>query len=350
MGPQVDLFEKELEAYIGYETLVVSSGTAALHCAYQAIGIVPGDEVIVPSITYMATQATAVLSGAKIVFADVDPKSGLIDADLVKNLITKRTKAIVVVDFAGIPADISKIREICDTHNLYLIQDAAHSFGATYKGVPVGALADVTVFSFFPTKNMTTCEGGAITSTKPEILKKARLFARQGTIRDEDSFIFQPHGGWYHEFQSLGLNYRLPDVMCALGRNQLAKLDSFIAKRQEIANFYFKSLSQVSEIELPKVDYWIKPAWHFFPVLVPAQLRSQIYKQLHQNGIRVQVNYIPVNTQPVFLAMGYPAQLCPRAYEFYEREISLPIHPNLKPRDLKRITSTLLNILSDTRE
>jgi dTDP-4-amino-4,6-dideoxygalactose transaminase len=349
IGPEVNLFEKELEAYLGCETIAVSSGTAALHCAYQAIGILPGDEIIAPSITFMATHATAMLSGAKIVFADVDPKSGLIDPESVRNLITDRTRAIVVVDFAGIPADIDKIKSICRAHNLYLIQDAAHSIGSKYKGNMVGTLADITVFSFFPTKNMTTCEGGALSSKDPALLSKARLFARQGTIRDKASFSSVPHGDWYHEFHSFGLNYRLPDVLCALGRSQLARLDKFIARRREIANYYFESLDGISTIELPAVASWVEPAWHFFPILVPSHNRPIIYEQLHKRGIRVQVNYIPVNAQPVFSMIGYSNQTCPGAHEFYSREISLPIHPGLKLGHLKRITKALRRIMADIR-
>jgi dTDP-4-amino-4,6-dideoxygalactose transaminase len=349
IGPEVSLFEKDLKEYIGCDTIVVSSGTAALHCAYRAIGINPGDEVITPSITFIATQATAVQSGARIVFADVNPKTGLIDPNSVKALITNKTKAVVAVDYAGIPADIEALRKLCDANGLILIQDASHSIGATYKNTKIGSLADITIFSFFPTKNMTTGEGGAISSGNQEYLEKARLFARQSVIREPSKFLLEVSGGWHHEFHSFGLNYRLTDVMSALGRTQLKRLDSFIKRRREIADFYFDSLGQGTNIELPIIEPHVEPAWHFFPILVNPDQRSFVFKKLHASDIRVQVNYIPVHTQPVFASLGYLAECCPGANEFYSREISLPIHPELTNQDLKRITNRVLELVSDAK-
>lgn len=350
IGPEVSLFEKDLKEYVGSDTVVVSSGTAALHCAYQAIGINPGDEIITPSITFIATQATAVQSGARIVFADVNPKTGLIDPDSVKSLITKRTKAVVAVDYAGIPAEIEALKKLCKANDLILIQDASHSIGATYKNRKVGSLADITIFSFFPTKNMTTGEGGAVSSSNRDYLEKARLFARQSVIREPEHFQLEVNGTWHHEFHSFGLNYRLTDVMSALGRTQLKRLDAFIKRRREIADFYFDSLSGNANIELPTFAPYVEPAWHFFPILVDPDQRSFVFRKLHESNIRVQVNYIPVHTQPVFSSLGYPPDCCPGANEFYAREISLPIHPDLTNRDLKRITNRVIALLGESKE
>ena len=167
-GPLVELFENEISKVAGSPAISVSSGTAALHCAYAAIGIERGDEVITPPLTFIATQATAALMGAKIVFADIQEDTGNIDPKAVEAAITPRTKAIVAVDYAGHPADMDELRLIADKHSIYLIEDASHSLGSTYKGRPVGSLADLTTFSFFPTKNITTGEGGAVSSPKPE--------------------------------------------------------------------------------------------------------------------------------------------------------------------------------------
>ena len=175
-GPLVEKFEKALEEVVGAPCISVTSGTAALHCAYAAIDLRPGDEVITPPITFIATQATAALFGAKIIFVDIQDSTGNIDPKLVERAITSRTRAIVAVDYAGQPADLDELREIADKHNIYLIEDAAHSIGSTYKGRPVGSIADITTFSFFPTKNMTTAEGGAVASTNLELLQKARRF------------------------------------------------------------------------------------------------------------------------------------------------------------------------------
>ena len=187
-GPLVDEFEANLMKVTGAPTVVVSSGTAALHCAFQALELKPGDEIISPPLTFVATQATAILSGAKAVFADVDAETGNLDPNEALKSITPRTVAITTVDYAGHPGALDELRRIADEHRLYLIQDAAHSLGSTYFGKKVGEIADLTTFSFFPTKNIASGEGGAISSQNPELLQKAKLFARQGLIRDRDKF------------------------------------------------------------------------------------------------------------------------------------------------------------------
>ena len=227
-GPLVTEFETALEKVVGAPCITVSSGTAALHCAYAAIGLGPGDEVITPPITFIATQATAALFGATIVFVDVQTDTANIDPIAVEAAITPRTKAIVAVDYAGHPADLDELREIADRHSIYLIEDAAHSIGSTYKGRPIGSIADITTFSFFPTKNMTTSEGGAIASINPVLLEKAKRFSRQGLVRKETEFKIDNQGAWHQEVHEFGLNYRLPDVLCALGISQLKRLQTIM--------------------------------------------------------------------------------------------------------------------------
>ena len=231
-GPLVQQFEKLIEEFTGIPAVVVSSGTAALHCAYSAIGLIAGDEIITPPLTFIATQATAVNLGAKIVFADIKLRTGNIDPALVELAITPRTKAIVAVDYAGNPSDLDELRQIADKYQLYLVEDAAHSFGSTYKGSHVGSIADLTTFSFFPTKNITTGEGGAIVSRNPELLEKARLFSRQGLVKNPAEFKVQGQGTWHQEVHEFGLNYRLPDILCALGISQIAKADLLKQKRK----------------------------------------------------------------------------------------------------------------------
>lgn len=182
-GPQVEKFETKLEAIVGAPTVSVSSGTAALHCAYAAIGLKQNDEVITPPLTFIATQATASMLGARITFADVLSDTGTINPEAVEKAITPRTRAIVAVDYAGHPAELDELRTLADKNGLFLIEDAAHSLGSLYRNTPVGAIADITTFSFFPTKNITTSEGGAVSSIDEKLLHKAKLFARQGLIR-----------------------------------------------------------------------------------------------------------------------------------------------------------------------
>jgi dTDP-4-amino-4,6-dideoxygalactose transaminase len=344
-GPLVEQFEIELEKVLGAPTVVVSSGTAALHCAYAAIGIEPGDEVITPPITFIATQATAALMGAKIVFADVQTDTANIDPNAVEAVITPRTKAIVAVDYAGHPADMDELRVIADKYGIYLIEDAAHSVGSMYRGKPVGSIADITTFSFFPTKNLTTGEGGAVSSTKPELLARARSFSRQGLVRDSSKFLIQEPGPWHQEVHEFGLNYRLPDVLCALGISQLKRLGTFKEKRDVLFNSYIAKLSDAEGIQLPVKRGYVNPMWHLFPVRVDASQRLRIFQVLRNAGIGVQVNYLPANLHPVFHSQFKSKSEFPNSTRFYSEEISLPLFSDLTNQEIEVVSGTLLKSL-----
>ena len=344
-GPLVDQFELALENVVGAPTTVVSSGTAALHCAYAAIGIEPGDEIITPPITFIATQATAALMGAKIVFADIQPDTANIDPVAVEAVITPKTKAIVAVDYAGHPADMHELRIIADKYGVFLIEDAAHSIGSIYRGRAVGVLADITTFSFFSTKNLTTAEGGAVASTNPELLEKARHFSRQGLVRDPSKFKISGEGAWHQEVHEFGLNYRLPDVLCALGISQLRRLAEFKKRRSEIFESYSSAFFGNDLLKLPSKREYVDPMWHLYPIRVPADARKRIFTDLRAKGIGVQINYIPAYQHPVFDSKKYPAGLCPNAENFYSEEISLPIHFGLSIADQAKVTQLLLNSL-----
>lgn len=337
-GPLVEEFEDALEKVVGAPCISVSSGTAALHCAYAAIGLEPGDEVITPPITFIATQAAAALFGATIVFADVQPDTANIDPRAVEAAITSRTKAIVAVDFAGHPADLDELRAIADKHGVFLIEDSAHSIGSTYKDRPVGSIADITTFSFFPTKNLTTAEGGAISSIHPELLLKAKRFSRQGLIRNPEEFLIKGEGAWHQEVHEYGLNYRLPDVLCALGIHQLKSLESFKKKRMSIFLRYKKLLSQNSQIQLPTMRSYVNPMWHLYSIQVEPEKRQSIFQELRKIGIGVQVNYIPAYWHPVFMKEKYQRGLCPEAEEYYAGQISLPLHVQLTDDEIEFIS------------
>lgn len=344
-GPLVELFEYEIEKVVGTPSLVVSSGTAALHCAYAAIGIQPGDEIITPPITFIATQATAALFGAKIVFADIQIDTGNIDPKAVEAAITPRTKAVVAVDYAGHPADLDELRAIADKHGIYLIEDAAHAIGSTYKDRPVGSIADITTFSFFPTKNLTTAEGGAVSSIHPDLLGKARRFSRQGLIRNRNEFVIKTEGAWHQEVHEFGLNYRLPDVLCALGISQTSRIKEFKAKRTEIHHSYISNLGSKTHIRMPVRRNYVDPMWHLFPIHVDANKRRQIFDDLRSLGIGVQVNYLPAHLHPVFHEKGFKRGQFPVSESFYDSEISLPIHCEMSDRDLEHIVDTLTGLL-----
>jgi dTDP-4-amino-4,6-dideoxygalactose transaminase len=327
-GPLVTEFEAALEKVVGAPCVTVSSGTAALHCAYAAIGLGPGDEVITPPITFIATQATAALFGATIVFADVQSDTANIDPISVEAAITPRTKAIVAVDYAGHPADLDELRVLADKYGIYLIEDAAHSIGSTYRGRPVGSIADITTFSFFPTKNLTTAEGGAVASISPELLERARRFSRQGLVRNPKEFKITEQGSWHQEVHEFGLNYRLPDVLCALGISQLKRLHEFSAQRSEVFTNYKVTLGDIIELELPTKKDYVEPMWHLYPIKVPLSSRGRVFEKLREDGFGVQVNYIPANHHPVFTAKGYKIDSTPESNLFYSREISLPMMAN----------------------
>ena len=344
-GPLVEEFEKVLEKVVAAPCIAVSSGTAALHCAYAAIGLEPGDEVITPPITFIATQATAALFGAKIVFADVQSDTANIDPRAVEAAITSRTKAIVAVDYAGHPADLDELRAIADKHKIYLVEDAAHSIGSTYKGRPVGSIADITTFSFFPTKNMTTAEGGAVASIHPELLEKAKRFSRQGLVRNSQEFLIKDEGPWHQEVHEFGLNYRLPDVLCALGISQLTRIELF--KEARVANFssYREILGEVNRLQLPTQRSYVDPTWHLYPIQVEASSRKRVYEAMRQRGIGVQVNYIPAYWHPTFDSEIYPRGLCPNSELYYARQVSLPMHFSLTQENIAFIAASLNELI-----
>jgi dTDP-4-amino-4,6-dideoxygalactose transaminase len=344
-GPLVEEFESGLEKVSGAPCISVSSGTAALHCAYAAIGLEPGDEVITPPITFIATQATAALFGASIVFADVQPDTANIDPQAVAAAITSRTKAIVAVDYAGHPADLDELRAIADRHGIYLIEDASHSIGSIYKGRPVGSIADITTFSFFPTKNLTTGEGGAVASIHPELLERAKRFSRQGLVRNPSEFKITDQGPWHQEVHEFGLNYRLPDILCALGISQLKRLDEFKSKKMVIFQTYVHELSKVKGIELPSEGPDVSVNWHLFPMRVDPLKRTAIFSGLREAGIGVQVNYMPAYWHPVFKASGLRKGMFPKSDNFYSQEISLPMFSRLTKDDLGFVIKNVIALI-----
>ena len=345
-GPPVEAYEDKLSQVIGDVPVVaVSSGTAALHCAYSAAGIGPGDEIITPPLTFVATQATAVALGASIAFADICDDTGNIDPAAVEAAITPRTKAIVAVDYAGHPADMHELRRIATRHSLLLIEDAAHSLGSHYSGHPVGSLADLTTFSFFPTKNITTAEGGAVASTDPNLLARVRLFANQGLVRDPAQHLLLEEGPWHQEVHHFGLNYRLSGVLAALGASQLERLNHFRRRRAKIKAGYDSRFSNVDGLRIPAQRLHVEPVWHLYPLRVPREKRKDIFMKLRDAGIGVQVNYIPAYWHPAFDRNHYPKGLCPVAEAFYASEISLPIFVDLENSQVQEIADLLVQLL-----
>lgn len=342
-GPLVEEFERQLSDYVKCPAFVVNSGTAALHAAYFGIGVGPGDEVITPPNTFIATQATASLLGATIVFADIDLETGLIDLNSIEKAITSKTKAIVLVDYAGQPCDVRAVRELIVGRNIKIIQDAAHSLGSSIRGEPVGSQADVTTFSFFATKNITTGEGGAVVTSDQLIFQRAKEFSRQGLIRDPKRFINTPPGPWHQEVHDFGLNYRLTDFQCALGISQLSRIEEIKKNREEIRRYYENAFIKSNKIRRLKVRNDVSPMWHLYPIFVKDKAR--VFKHLRDNGVGVQVNYVPAYQHPVFAKSNQDYRSLKNSEQFYEDEISLPIYSGLLEEELSMIVDLVYESL-----
>ena len=345
-GPAVERFERDLELWTGGTSAVaVSSGTAALHSAYAAAGIGRGDEVITPPITFIATQAAAVHLGAIPVFADVLHETATLDPSAVEAAITSRTVAVVAVDYAGHPAELDELKALTERHGLLLIQDSAHSLGSTYRSQFVGSIADITTFSFFPTKNITTGEGGAICAKDPAILDRARRFSHQGLVRDRSQFTIQDQGDWHQEVPEFGLNYRLPDILAALGSQQLRRLAAFKARRAEIKAFYDRELANLGDLTTPIQRPFVDPVWHLYPIRVPRSERRRVFDELRTMGVGVQVNYLPSYRHPAFTAVLEQIPDCPNAEAFYAEEISLPMFTKITELELERVVAAVRKCL-----
>ncbi len=345
-GPRVDKFEADLAAVAGAPCVAVSNGSTALHTAYAAAGIGPGDEVITTPMTFVATASGAAVLGAKVIFADVEDDTANLDPAAVESLVTSRTKAITAVDYAGHPAEYDGLRNIADGVDAVLIADAAHAIGSSYHGRPVGSIADLTTFSFFPTKNLTTAEGGAVASTRPELLTRARTFRTVGLVRDPAVLRRADEGGWFYEVHEFGQNYRLPDPLCALGSSQLRRLGEFKARRAHLTARYDALLADVPGLRLPVQRAGIDPLRHLYPVRILGGRRREVYDRLRAAGIGVQVNYIPVYWHPVFEDLGYRRGMCPVAEAFYAEQLSLPLFVDLSDTDQDRVVETLRDILA----
>lgn len=345
-GPMVSAFEAAIAAVTDTtDAAVVSSGTSALHCAYAAMNITAGDEVITTPLTFVATAATAMAQGATIRFADIQEDTGNLDPATVTAQLTDRTRVVAAVDYAGHPADLDELSAIAHGAGALLLEDAAHSIGSLYRGRPVGSISDVTTFSFFPTKNLTSGEGGAVVSLQDDFVEGAKRFRSHGLVRDRLEQRYPDEGAWHQEVHSIGLNYRLPDILCALGNSQLTRLGEFKKRRITVFDRYLTGLSDVPGLVLPTKRDYVDPMWHLFPVRVQDGQRRRVFDFLRENGVLVQVNYIPVYWHPAFEDLGYRRGMCPVAERYYQEEISLPMYADLAASDQDRVIELIRKAL-----
>jgi len=348
-GPKVGEFEEAFASKVNAAHAVsFSSGTAALHAAAFAAGLKPGDEAVTTPMTFAATANCVLYQGATPVFADVSADTLNVDPAEIEKKISSQTRAILPVDYAGHPADLTPILETARRHGLVLIEDACHALGAEYGGKRVGSLADMTVFSFHPVKHITTGEGGMVTTNSPQLAESLRRFRNHGI--SSDARQRQSAGQWYYEMVLLGFNYRLPDIVCALGIQQLKRLDANLERRRQIGAHYTKAFREVAGIIPPAVRSGANPAWHLYPIRLDLEKlradRAQIFRALRAENIGVNVHYIPVHTHPYYRErFGYRGGEFPVAEGAYTRLISLPMFHGMSDQDVSDVVTAVRKVL-----
>jgi len=330
-----------------------SSGTAALHAAAFTAGLKAGDEAITSPFTFVATSNCVLYQNAVPVFADVSPDTLNLDPDLAAARVTSRTRVILPVDYAGHPADLTPIMELAERQGLVVIEDASHALGAEYKGRPVGSVAHMTVFSFHPVKHITTGEGGMVTTGNPKFAETLRRFRNHGI--SSDARQRQSAGQWHYEMVLLGFNYRLTDIVCALGIQQLKKLDANLLRRRQIAERYAAAFCEIPEVVSPAVRDEVNPAWHLYPIrLDRGKLktdRGQVFQALRAENIGVNVHYIPVHRHPYYSErFGYRGGEYPVAEDAYDRLISLPMFHGMTDEDVDDVIRAVNKVVSHFRD
>ena len=340
-GPKVSEFERSLGDFVGTRhAVVVNSGTAALHCAMTAIGITSRDEVIVPAISFVATANCVVYCGGTPVFADVEANTALIDPADVERKITPRTKAIMAMDYGGQPANYEALRAIIagTGRPIWLVADACHALGASRDGRMAGALADISTFSFHPVKPITTGEGGAVTTDDTEIARKVALVRNNGI--DSESRARQETGEWYYDMEELGFNYRLPDILCALGISQLRRLPGWIARRQALARRYDTGLEGKENMMPLERREGVSHGDHLYTVRTKPGERDALFRRLRTAGIGANVHYRPIAAHSYY-RRSFPPASTPVAEGLSKLLLTLPLHPGLSDRDVDFVLGTL---------
>ncbi len=353
-GPCVKQFEDAMAEYCGVKYVVaVANGTAALHLACLAAGLSAGDEAITTPMTFLATANSIVYTGAKPVFADIQYDTVNIDPEQIVRKLTRRTKAILPVHFAGLPVDLKEVSRIASRKGLYVIEDAAHALGAAYKGQRIGSCrySDMTTFSFHPVKHITTGEGGCITTNNKALYKKLLTLRHHGIFHSK---MHKKHlGAWSYHMHEVGYNYRLTEFQSALGVSQLKKSEAFLKRRKEIAAYYNKRFRGLTDLALlPKLEHPDRrSSWHLYLFRLIKHSsngtnRRKLFDALVTRGICPQVHYVPVHHHPFYhwVSKNYRKDF-PNTERYYSEALSLPMYPLLTDRDLDRVATEVLSIL-----
>lgn len=347
-GPKVKEFELAFAKHVkASHAVAVSSGTAGLHAAVAVAGLKPGDEVLVPTLSFLATANAVMYSGARPVFVDSVSDGFNIDIEDAKKKITSKTKAIIPVHFAGEPVDLKEIHALAKAHHLIVIEDAAHALEAVYQGRYIGSLSDLTVFSFHPVKHITTGEGGMVTTGSPDLAQKLRQFRHHGisidvTERDKRQL-------WSYDMTTLGYNYRLTDFQCALGLSQLNKSERFLKRREEIAHLYDQAFEKVKFMKRPPhASTGSRHAWHLYIVRVnPERIgmsRDDLFTRLRAEGIGAHVHYQPIHWHSYYQQQGWKRGDCPNIEKTFPHMLSLPIFPSMTDAMVHQVIDTLIQI------
>ena len=349
-GPKTHLFEEKFAKYIGSKYAVaVNSCTAALHISLAALGIGKGDEVITSPYTFISTVNVILQQGAIPVFLDIKPDTFNINPDLIREKINDKTKAIMPIHFAGQPCEMEKIMKIAKDNNLLVIEDAAHAISAEYEGRKIGTIGDATSFSFYPTKNMTTGEGGMVTTNDEKLANKCRVWSLHGISKDAWK-RYSAEGSWYYEIVCPGYKYNMTDIQASLGLHQLEKLNNFQRKREKIVKAYNKAFKDMKEIMIPFIKDNVKHAWHLYVIKIVSEKlkinRNQFIEALKAENIGTSVHFIPAHLQPYYRdTFGFKKGDFPNAEYAFERVISLPLFPKMSDKDVKDVINSVKKIV-----
>lgn len=352
MGPCTDRFEKEFANQFGArQAFGVNNGTAALHIAYRIFGIGPGDEVILPSLTFVATANSVLYCGARPVFADVTGLHNFdISPDDVSEKITNKTKAITVVHYGGYPCEMDSIMEIAQDHNLKVIEDVAHAPGAIYKGRPCGTIGDVGCFSFFANKNLVTGEGGMVLINDDSMAEEVRTIRSHGMT----ALTWDRHKGHASSYDivNLGFNYRINEIASSLGLVQLGKLRANNARRGRIAERYMKMLGSVEDLSIPFKDCKHLSAHHIFPVLVSEDIsRDKFMIELREMGIQTSIHYPPIHLFSYYRNnLGFTEGMLPVTEDIGKREVTLPLYPSMSNIDTEYVAKCVVDALDNQKK
>jgi len=347
-------FEEDFARYLGAgHSVAVNSCTAALHLALDAVGIEEGDEVIVPTMTFTASAEVVLYLKARPVLVDCLPDSLNLDPDRIERAITSKSKAIIPVHFGGQACNMDRILEIAHRHHLFVIEDAAHALPAKYRGQMIGTLGDITCFSFYATKTITTGEGGMATTNNPEWAARMRMMSLHGISHDAWN-RYAKEGSWYYEVLSPGFKYNLTDIGAAIGIEQLKKCDAFAAARNEIASAYNEAFAGVPEIRIPVCEPDLQHAWHLYVIQLQLEhlkiTRDEFIEALRERGVGTSVHFIPLHLHPYYRdTFGYAPDDFPNATEAYRHIISLPIYPKMSDADVGHVIEAVREVAQKYR-